>query len=248
MTLKEFFTANPRTAVALSGGADSSYLLHEAVRHGASVKAYFVKTQFQPRFELLDAERAAAQAGARLEVITADILSCPQVTENAPDRCYHCKRVIFSLIKSRALEDGYSLLLDGGNASDDEGDRPGMRAVRELEVRSPLRECGITKPEVRRLSKMTGLFTWDKPAYSCLATRVPANTAITQELLDKAERSEKKLYELGMRDFRVRLMGTCAKLQVAAPQMKLVVRQRAEILAALADDFDAVVLDLEPRE
>ena len=111
-----------------------------------------------------------------MTVVEADILAVPEAAANGPQRCYHCKTALFSQLRQAAREDGYTVLLDGTNASDDAGDRPGMRALRELEVRSPLRECGLTKEEVRRRSREAGLFTWDKPAYACLATRIPTGT------------------------------------------------------------------------
>ncbi|MFR4278111.1 MAG: asparagine synthase-related protein [Oscillospiraceae bacterium] len=179
MTLQEFFAENPRAAIAFSGGVDSSYLLYAAVQCGADVHAYFAKTAFQPQFELDDAQRLAESVGAKLTVLELDALSSEDVARNPANRCYYCKQNIFGNLKRAAAEDGFTLILDGTNASDDAGDRPGMRALREMDVRSPLRECGLTKAEIRRLSHEAGLFTWDKPAYACLATRVPTGTRIT---------------------------------------------------------------------
>ena len=143
--------------------------------------------------------------------------------------------------------DRNAAILDGTNASDQAEDRPGMKALRELEVRSPLRECGITKEEVRRLSEEAGLFTWDKPAYACLATRVPTGTAITQEDLKRVEQAESRLSEMGFQDFRVRLLGDGARIQITAEQMQKVLERREEITAALKPLFSAVMLDLEAR-
>ena len=133
---------------------------------------------------------------------------------NPPDRCYHCKRSLFTALLAAAKADGFSVVLDGSNASDDAGDRPGMRALRELEVRSPLRECGLTKSDVRRLAREAGLPVWDKPSYACLATRVPTGTAITREDLGRVERGEQALAAMGFHDFRLRLRGDGALLQV----------------------------------
>ena len=205
MELKEFFRQCPRVALGFSGGVDSAYLLYAALEHGAQVKPYFVKTAFQPRFELEDARRLCAQLGVELTVLELDVLAVPCVAENPPDRCYHCKRALFGRLRQQALADGYTVLIDGTNASDDAGDRPGMRALGELSVRSPLRECGITKAQVRALSKEAGLFTWDKPAYACLATRVPTGEAIAPETLQKVEAAEEALFSLGYSDLRVRV-------------------------------------------
>ena len=214
---------------------------------GAEVRPCFVKTPFQPRFELEDARRLCGQLGVELTVLEVDILSDEAVTSNPPDRCYHCKRRLFSALKEYAASEGYSLLLDGTNASDEAGDRPGMRALSELEVRSPLRECGLTKERIRALSRQAGLFTWDKPSYACLATRVPAGRAITRTDLEKVERGEAALSRLGFADFRLRLTPGGAKLQVLEGQLPLALERRRDILSALTLDFPEITLDLNPR-
>lgn len=248
MTLEEFFRQNPRAALAFSGGADSAYLLWAGLRAGAEVRPYFVKTPFQPRFELEDAWRLCNQLDAELTVLDCDILSDEAVTANPPDRCYHCKRRLFSHLKYYAASEGFSLLLDGTNASDDGGDRPGMRALRELEVRSPLRECGLTKDRIRALSREAGLFTWDKPSYACLATRVPAGTPLTAAGLARVERGESALMALGLSDFRLRLRGNEALLQVRPEQTELARALLSHPPETLVRDFAAVALDPVPRE
>ena len=120
-------------------------------------------------------------------------------------------------------------------------------ALRELEVRSPLRECGLTKDEVRLRSREAGLFTWDKPAYACLATRIPTGTPITKEDLEKVERAEGALHALGFRDFRARLFHGAARLQVTEEQLPLALEKQAELRAALQPDFSDILLDLAPR-
>ena len=247
MTLEEFFRQNPRAALAFSGGADSAYLLWAGLRAGAEVRPYFVKTPFQPRFELEDAWRLCNQLDAELTVLDCDILSDEAVTANPPDRCYHCKRRLFSHLKYYAASEGFSLLLDGTNASDDGGDRPGMRALRELEVRSPLRECGLTKDRIRALSREAGLVTWDKPSYACLATRFPAGRTIDRAGLEAVERGEAALSGLGFRDFRLRLAPDGCKLQAPEGQLSLALERRKDILSALEADFSQITLDLRPR-
>ena len=205
------------------------------------------KTVFQPSFELDDALRAAALLGAEITVLEADILAFPEVVANPADRCYFCKSAIFSLIKTKAAQDGFPVLIDGTNASDDAGDRPGMKVLREFGVRSPLRECGITKDEVRRLSREAGLFTWDKPAYACLATRVPTGTQITADDLSRVERAEDSLFALGFSDFRVRLLGRAARLQFPAGQMAAALNMRETIIKQLQPDFESILLDLAGR-
>ena len=153
MTLQAFFQANPRAALAFSGGVDSAYLLYAGVRAGADLRPYYIKTAFQPRFEQDDALRLAGELGVEVTVLELDALADPRVAANPAERCYYCKQNLFRALKARAAADGYAVLLDGTNASDEAGDRPGMRALRELEVRSPLRECGLTKADIRRLSR-----------------------------------------------------------------------------------------------
>lgn len=248
MELADFFKQNPKAAVAFSGGVDSAYLLYAAVHAGADVRAYYVKSAFQPQFELKDAVCLAEQLSADMRILEVDILASETVAANPDDRCYHCKKMIFEAIARAAGEDGYTVLLDGTNASDEESDRPGMRALRELAVRSPLRECGLTKERIRSLSREAELFTWDKPAYACLATRLPTGEKITQEKLTAAEAAEDYLFSLGFTDFRVRRMGDAARLQFPAGQLEMVLARREEILKALKQFYNVVLLDLEVRE
>jgi len=248
MTLERFFQENSKVAIAFSGGVDSAYLLYAARAYGAKVKAYYVKTAFQPAFELADAQRLAEELGTELEVLPLEILWCEAVTSNPKNRCYHCKKQLFSTIAAAARRDGYESLLDGTNASDDAADRPGMTALRELSVRSPLRECGLTKQEIRRLSKEVGLFTHDKPAYACLATRIPTGEPITAEKLTRIEMAETYLSSLGLRDFRVRTQNGVAKLQVRTSDLDLVLAHRKKLVSELKKSYSSVVLDLEVRE
>ena len=248
MDLKQFFESVPEAAIAFSGGVDSAYLLYAAMQFGKRVKAYYVKTAFQPQFELEDAFRLAKELGADLQVLEVDILCETAVTANPADRCYHCKKVLFSRILQAAKADGFSVLLDGTNASDDASDRPGMRAISELSVRSPLRECGLTKRQIRQLSKDTGLFTHDKPAYACLATRIPTGEEITAAKLQRTERAEAYLSQLGFRDFRVRCQGDTAKIQIRETNLSLLIQHREVILKELKQYYTSIVLDLEVRK
>lgn len=247
MTLQEFFTEHPKAALGFSGGVDSSYLLWAAVNAGADIAPYYIQTAFQPAFELEDAKRLCEQIGVNLNVIRLDALADPRVAANPANRCYYCKVGLFGALRARAKADGYDLLLDGTNASDDAGDRPGMKALREMEVRSPLRECGLTKAMIRQESRKAGLFTWDKPAYACLATRVPTGRTITPELLRRVEGAETALFALGFTDFRVRLYDDAARLQLPEGQLAKAVEQRQAIRQALAPWFDIVLLDTQTR-
>ena len=247
MELSAYFSAHPKAAIAFSGGVDSAYLLYAAVQSGADVRAYYVKTPFQPQFEYEDAQNLARQLGVEMVTLPVDVLCREEIVSNPANRCYFCKRALFSRILEAAAEDGFSLILDGTNASDDDADRPGIQALRELQVQSPLRLCGLTKEEIRRLSKEAGLFTHNKPAYACLATRIPTGERITLDKLEKTEKAEHFLASLGFRDFRVRLDHGKAKIQVRAEDLTLVVENRQKILDTLGPSYDGVVLDLEVR-
>ena len=245
--LEKFFAENPRAALAFSGGVDSAYLMYAASRCGADFRAYYVKSEFQPQFELDDARRLADRLSAPMTVIPLSVLSCAEIAANPPERCYLCKKRIFGAIAREAERDGFSLIVDGTNASDDEGDRPGMKALREMRVRSPLRECGLTKAEIRRLSAEAGLFTWDKPAYACLATRVPTGTQIDAATLRRVEGAEAALAALGFTDLRVRLFHGAARVQLPESQIMGAAARHFEIKSALAPYFDMVLLDMEGR-
>lgn len=247
MTLEQFFQENPRCALGFSGGVDSAYLLYAGVKAGADIRPYFIKTAFQPAFELADAQKLAEGLGVEVTVLELDALADPQVAANPEDRCYYCKQNLFRTLKDRAIADGYPVLLDGTNASDEAGDRPGMRALAELSVRSPLRECGLTKAEIRACSREAGLFTWDKPAYACLATRVPAGETITADILARVEGAEDALFRLGYTDFRVRVFHSAARLQLPRGQMERAVREAEELRQALKPYFTPILLDLEGR-
>ncbi len=248
MDLKTFFTENPRFAIALSGGVDSSYLLHAANMFGCDIKAYFVKSLLQPQFELDDASKLAYMLSVPMTIDMVDILSNTDVAQNPADRCYHCKKAMFSRIQTLARADGYDLVCDGTNASDDMSDRAGMCALDELGIRSPLRECGLTKKEIRKLSCEAGLFTHDKPSYACLATRIPTGTALTEELISNVAQAEHAMHAIGFTDFRIRYFSGAARIQIPESQFKSVIDRRKKILDAVSPYFDAVLLDVAPRK
>ena len=247
MNLSDFFKAHPKAAVAYSGGVDSSYLLYEAKRAGAKVTAYFIKSEFQPEFELEDAVRFAVGLKVPLKIITVSVLADEKITSNTPDRCYHCKKRIFSKIIQDAGDDGFEVILDGTNASDDASDRPGMKVLEQYKVLSPLRLCGLTKDEIRRRSKDAGLFTWDKPSYSCLATRIRTGETITLDSLERVEKCERYLMDLGFTDFRVRSRENTATIQLIKDEFSLYRKNEDEILKYFRVYFDSIVFDENGR-
>lgn len=247
MTLQAFFKQHKEVALAFSGGVDSAYLLYAAKQHAERVYAYYVKAEFQPEFELEDAKRLAAELGAEFRVLPVSVLGNPCVKANPQDRCYHCKGTIFAAILEAAKADGFSTIIDGTNASDDAADRPGMKALQEMQVLSPLREAGLTKDRIRQLSKEAGLFTWDKPAYACLATRIPCGEEITMEKLAATEAAESFLFSLGFSDFRIRTEQGNGIIQLPESQWSKFAACRAEILDELKQYYQRVWLDLEVR-
>lgn len=247
MTLEAFFKENNKVALGFSGGTDSSFLLWSAVKYGADVGIYFAKSAFQPQFELEDARKLCQKLGVRLQVLELDVLQYEDVTRNDERRCYYCKNRIFAALKERAYADGYRVIIDGTNASDDVNDRPGYQALQEMQVKSPLRECGITKTEVRRLSREAGLETASKPSYACLATRVWEHP-LTLESLRRAEEAEAKVAALGFSDFRVRCQYEAAIVQLNEEQYQRGKAEFARIEEALLPFFKAVLLDETPRK
>ncbi len=243
MRLVDFFAEYPKVALAFSGGVDSSYLLYAAKKAGADVKAYYIKSDFQPGFEFEDAKRLAADLDTDMEVIYLDLLADPVIVSNPADRCYTCKKYIMSAIMRRAAKDGYNIIIDGTNASDDLGDRPGVKALAELGIRSPLLEAGLTKDEIRMLSNEAGLFTWDKPAYACLATRILTGEELTFKKLKAVEACETFMMDMGFSDFRVRVRGKDALIQIKEKDYKLYKENEEWITGEVKNYFRKVKLD-----
>lgn len=248
MQLETFFQAHPRTVIAFSGGVDSTWLLYEAVRAGADVCACFVQSPFQPAAALGRAQALAAQIGAPLSVLTLDPLEDAHIRANPPERCYLCKRMIFTRMLAFAAQREIPAVLDGTNASDDPNDRPGMRALAELGVLSPLREAGLTKTEIRRRMREAGLPGWERPSDSCLATRVKTGQALALPLLQRIDRAEAALAALGFSGLRVRVAGNAARIELPDGQLERAVAVRQALLTALGAEFDTVSLDLKGRK
>ena len=248
MKINKFFNEHKRVAVAFSGGVDSAVLLMLAKNHAEKVKAYFVKSQFQPAFELEDTKKISSLLDVELEVIALDALSDELVAKNPQDRCYHCKKHVFDAICAKAKADGFPFVLDGTNASDDENDRPGMKALFELGILSPLKECGLDKEEIRRIAAEAKLPVADKPSYACLATRIPTGKRLTVENLSITEKAEDEMRRLGFRNFRVRFQNGGAKLELGTAEFEKLLKKRREVLESLSEYYDGVTLDLKERK
>lgn len=246
MRLEEFFTKYQKCVLAFSGGTDSAYLLYAALQYGCDIRPYYVRSVFQPEFEYQDARKIAEQLQADMRIIHCSVLKDEKVRMNPANRCYYCKQRIFSEISRQALTDGYSVILDGTNASDDAADRPGMKALAELKVLSPLRMCGITKNDVRRLSKEAGLFTYQKASYACLATRIATGHEIREEDLQRVEQAEAALSDMGFHNFRLRMYryeDGVAALETEEGQWQYAKDHLAEIQEKLRPWFHCVVLE-----
>jgi len=247
MDIKDFFESHSEIAIALSGGVDSSVLLFLAKKYAKKVKAYYVRSQFQPAFEYDDALSVAEKANAELGIIEIDVLSDKKTVSNTSERCYYCKKRIFKAVCLAAQNDGFIFCAEGTNASDDIDDRPGFRALKELNVLSPLRICGFTKEKIRLLAKQYQLPVADKPSYACLATRIPEGTQITQELLVKTENAEKELMKLGYKNFRVRYSDGFAKLEFGSRELNLYREIKEETDKLLLKYYDGIYPEIKER-
>lgn len=235
-------------AVAFSGGVDSTFLL-KAARDalGDQVLAVTVSAAWVPRRELREAEDFCKKEGIRQVVCRVEASEVPGFASNPPDRCYVCKKALFQKMLAVASQHGICHMAEGSNL-DDEGDyRPGMRAIGELGILSPLREARLSKEEIRKLSRELSLPTWDKPSYACLASRFVYGEEITKEKLSMVEQAEQLLLDLGFRQMRVRLHGTLARLEVPPEEFGRLIgeetrRQVTERLAAYG--FTYVTMDL----
>lgn len=247
MTLKDFFDLHPKCAIGFSGGVDSVFLLYSAFKYGADVKPYFVKSAFQTEKECEEASEIAKKFGFDLKILEVDVLADINIRKNDAMRCYFCKKELFTNIIKAAQLDGYDVILEGTNLSDDIEDRPGYWAIKELGVLSPLRECQITKDMIRSGLKDAGVNIWNKPSSACLATRVPCGTEITEQNLFKAKSAEEVLRNLGFTDFRVRILGQTAKIQLNEKDFVLLHDLRHEIVDGLSGWFEDILLDLKER-
>ncbi|NLY52018.1 MAG: ATP-dependent sacrificial sulfur transferase LarE [Firmicutes bacterium] len=224
--------------VAFSGGVDSTFLLYTAARLLEEKKlrrllAVTIKAPMCPDWELKEAEEYARSLGVEHILLEFDIMEMPEFVANPPRRCYYCKRALFEELLDLAAERGLRYVIDGSN-KDDEGDyRPGREALKELGIRSPLWEAGLTKAEIREASRSLVLPTWDKPSYACLASRIPYGVEITADKLKLIDRAEEYLRELGFRQVRVRYHHELARIEVETGELKRLVDHGPQIVEHL---------------
>ena len=236
-------------AVAFSSGVDSTFLLRVAHEElGENVVAVTARSHSFPKRELDEAAAFCAREGVRHEIIDSEELDIPGFVANPPDRCYHCKKALFGKLIAFAQANGLAAVLEGSNMDDDGDYRPGRRAIRELGIRSPLHDAGLTKVEIRVLSKRMGLPTADKPSFACLASRFPYGERITAGGLERVERAEQWLMDagLGLAQLRVRSHGDMARIEVPPADIPRLATRAEEIAAALKSfGFAYVALDLQ---
>ncbi|MHB9031087.1 MAG: ATP-dependent sacrificial sulfur transferase LarE [Candidatus Latescibacterota bacterium] len=237
-------------AIAFSGGVDSTFLAkvcHDVLKEKAV--ALTIVSEAYPPDNIQDVCELALYIGVRLIEIPVTACAIPEFAANEPDRCYHCKRALFGIMREKSREIGAQVLIDGSNA-DDLGDyRPGKRALFELGIQSPLQDLGFTKKEIRMLSKELQLPTWDRQSFACLASRFPYGERITQESLKRTWKAESLLKEIGMRQYRVRNHGDVARIELDSAGMKEVLENpgiRSRIIDHLkALGYRYVTLDLQ---
>jgi uncharacterized protein len=225
--------------VAFSGGVDSAYLAYEAtVVLGRNALCVTADSPSYPERHRQTALSLAQSFGFNHEIIKTAEIDRPEYRANDVDRCYHCKHELFTDLGRLAATRGMKIVLDGNNADDRDDYRPGRQAAREFGVRSPLDEAGLTKSEIRELSRRAGLPVWDEPASACLSSRIPYHSSVTPEKLEMIERAEAVLHELGFRGCRVRHHDTVARLEL--PEHQLIRALDPEIRERLVRELKAI--------
>lgn len=242
--------AKEDVAVAFSGGADSSLILKMAVeaaqQTGKNVYAYCIKTTLHPMGEAQQAQKVAEEIGAIYQQIEVDEFSEANIDHNPPDRCYRCKRYMFQRLKQEANKQNVTVIIDGTNEDDMHVYRPGIKALKELGIKSPLAECGCSKQTVRELLAEYHISVANKPSMPCLATRFPYGTKLEREELRRVDEAETYIRNLGCYNVRVRIHQDIARIEVDQKDEAIVLTHRDKIIARLTElGYDYITLDLE---
>ena len=245
--LKSYLRELGRVAVAYSGGVDSTFLLkvaHDVL--GDEVLALTAASKFIPRRELDETIKFCAENKIRQIIFEADVLNIAGVKENPVDRCYLCKRELFKNFLRIAEENKISIVVEGSNMDDTSDYRPGMKALAELQIKSPLQVAELYKSEIRALSREMNLPTWSKPSMACLASRFVYGETLTEKNLSMVEAAEEFLLQAGFKQFRVRVHGKIARIEILPEEFNRLLKIREEISARFkALGFDYVTLDLQ---
>ncbi|MGB9734913.1 MAG: ATP-dependent sacrificial sulfur transferase LarE [bacterium] len=249
LKLKEFLRRLESAVIAFSAGVDSTLLLKVAHDElGDNVVAVTAVSPTYPSDELEQAKHLSNKIGARLILINTREFEKEEFFANTPQRCFFCKTELFSLLKEESLKLGFKHILYGANADDTNDFRPGMKAAQQAHAIAPLLEVGLTKSEIREISKYLGLETWNKPSYACLASRIPYGTRITPDILKKIEIGEKLLHELGFVQSRIRYHGDIARIEVLQEELPLIIKSeiRTRIIKQLKEQgFKYITVDIE---
>ncbi len=245
--LDEILSELQPSVIAYSGGVDSSFLLYRAASVAIkSIIGVTVRTPYIPAIEINDAIEFTKSYGIKHHILDMDFPAT--IRSNPPERCYLCKKTLFGAILSFADNNGYNYVLDGTNADDDKEFRPGKKALAELGIRSPLKEAGLTKKDIRELSLKAGLPVWDKPAMACLLTRLPHDTEVKDEMLRMIEQAEYFLFKKGFPGSRVRMHNDIARIECISGFLNRITQSpdREDIVNYLKKTgFRYVTLDLE---
>jgi uncharacterized protein len=248
-TLKHILAGYGPVTLAYSGGVDSHFLMTVAAEvMGNSVLAVIALSELFAEEERSFALQQIKKTGIPYQILEISVFDTPEVTRNSANRCYECKLTLFRQIKALGKKEGFPTVIEGSNADDLNDYRPGLKALRELGIQSPLIQAGLTKGEIRRLSESMSLPTWDKPSLACLATRIPYNTPLTRRALQRVDQAESLIRAAGFRQVRVRDYGTLAKIELNPESINafLLHNKKNDIVNKLKSlGYSSVSIDIE---